>query len=69
MGCTHFPRLLRHDLSSLKQILYGASPINESLPDRAPAAFPGIEFELGRCTRWLCSRAARASDEELRLSL
>jgi hypothetical protein len=31
MGCTHFSRLLQDDLSSLEQILDGASPINEAL--------------------------------------
>lgn len=32
------------DVSSLKRIVYGASPIAESLLDRAMAAFPGVEF-------------------------
>lgn len=32
------------DLSSLKTILYGASPISESLLDRAVAALPRVEF-------------------------
>jgi acyl-CoA synthetase (AMP-forming)/AMP-acid ligase II len=41
------PQLGEHDLSSLKQILYGASPISEALLDRALAAFPGVEFAQG----------------------
>ncbi|CAN5788758.1 long-chain fatty acid--CoA ligase [soil metagenome] len=32
------------DLSSLKMITYGASPISEAVLDRAMAAFPGVEF-------------------------
>jgi acyl-CoA synthetase (AMP-forming)/AMP-acid ligase II len=41
------PKLREHDLSSLEQILYGASPISEALLDRALAAFPGVEFAQG----------------------
>jgi acyl-CoA synthetase (AMP-forming)/AMP-acid ligase II len=41
------PKLREHDLSSLKQILYGASPISEALLDRALDAFPGVEFAQG----------------------
>jgi acyl-CoA synthetase (AMP-forming)/AMP-acid ligase II len=41
------PTLREHDLSSLEQILYGASPISEALLDRALAAFPGVEFAQG----------------------
>jgi long-chain acyl-CoA synthetase len=41
------PKLREHDLSGLKQILYGASPISEALLDRAFAAFPGVEFAQG----------------------
>ncbi|MBI3285149.1 MAG: long-chain-fatty-acid--CoA ligase [Burkholderiales bacterium] len=33
-----------HDLSSLKRIVYGASPISEAVLDRAMAALPGVEF-------------------------
>ena len=33
-----------HDLSSLKRIAYGASPISEAVLDRAMAALPGVEF-------------------------
>jgi acyl-CoA synthetase (AMP-forming)/AMP-acid ligase II len=32
------------DLSSLKRIYYGASPISEAVLDRAMAALPGVEF-------------------------
>ncbi|MES3021563.1 MAG: long-chain fatty acid--CoA ligase [Pseudomonadota bacterium] len=32
------------DLSSLRQIYYGASPISEAVLDRAMAALPGVEF-------------------------
>lgn len=32
------------DLSSLKTIVYGASPITETALDRAMAAFPGVDF-------------------------
>ncbi len=32
------------DLSALKTIAYGASPISEALVDRAMAALPGVEF-------------------------
>lgn len=32
------------DLSSLKRITYGASPISEAVLDRAMAALPGVEF-------------------------
>lgn len=34
----------RHDLSSLKQVVYGASPISEALIKRAMAALPGVGF-------------------------
>ncbi|BEP68152.1 MULTISPECIES: long-chain-fatty-acid--CoA ligase [unclassified Variovorax] len=33
-----------HDLSSLKCITYGASPISEAVLTRAMAAFPGVDF-------------------------
>ena len=33
-----------YDLSSLKCVMYGASPISEALLERAMAALPGIEF-------------------------
>jgi long-chain acyl-CoA synthetase len=32
------------DLSSLKNVLYGGSPISEALLDRATAAFPRVRF-------------------------
>jgi acyl-CoA synthetase (AMP-forming)/AMP-acid ligase II len=41
------PQVHEHDLSSLKQILYGGSSISEALLDRAFAAFPGVEFAQG----------------------
>jgi acyl-CoA synthetase (AMP-forming)/AMP-acid ligase II len=41
------PLVHAHDLSSLKQILYGGSAISEALLDRAFAAFPGVEFAQG----------------------
>jgi len=41
------PQMTSFDLSSLKQILYGASPISEALLDRAFAAFPNVEFAQG----------------------
>jgi acyl-CoA synthetase (AMP-forming)/AMP-acid ligase II len=41
------PRLQEHDLSNLRQILYGGSAISEALLDRAFAAFPGVEFAQG----------------------
>ena len=34
----------RRDLSSLKTIVYGASPISEAVLDRAMAALPGVDF-------------------------
>jgi long-chain acyl-CoA synthetase len=46
-GVVEHHKLREHDLSSLKQILYGASPISEALLDRALAAFPGVEFAQG----------------------
>jgi long-chain acyl-CoA synthetase len=41
------PDLKRHDLSKLKQIIYGASPISEAVLDRAFAALPGVELTQG----------------------
>ena len=38
------PGIDRYDLSSLRQILYGASPISEALLDRAMARLPGVRF-------------------------
>ncbi|XAH21553.1 long-chain-fatty-acid--CoA ligase [Xylophilus sp. GW821-FHT01B05] len=37
----------RHDLSSLRFLVYGASPISESLLDRTTAAFPSISLMQG----------------------
>jgi long-chain acyl-CoA synthetase len=41
------PALGRYDLSSLKLVLYGGSPISEALLDRAIAAFPNVQFVQG----------------------
>jgi acyl-CoA synthetase (AMP-forming)/AMP-acid ligase II len=38
------PRVGEFDLTSLRRILFGASPINESVLDRALKTFPGLEF-------------------------
>jgi long-chain acyl-CoA synthetase len=38
------PAFAEADLSSLKQMMYGASPINEALLKRAMAGLPGTEF-------------------------
>lgn len=38
------PRLPDYRLDSLRQLLYGASPINESLLDRAMQRLPGVQF-------------------------
>ena len=41
------PELKNHDLSSLRRILYGASPISESVLGRAFDALAGVEFCQG----------------------
>jgi long-chain acyl-CoA synthetase len=38
------PAIGAHDLSSLRRITFGASPMSEALLDRAVAALPGIQF-------------------------
>ncbi|TDF83857.1 long-chain-fatty-acid--CoA ligase [Pseudomonas sp. H9] len=38
------PRLAEYDLSSLRRISYGASPINATVLERAMEVLPGIEF-------------------------
>jgi long-chain acyl-CoA synthetase len=38
------PALGSYDLSSLRNIVYGASPISEALLDRAMVALPGVQF-------------------------
>jgi long-chain acyl-CoA synthetase len=38
------PGIAGYDLSSLRQILYGASPISEAVLDRAMARLPGVRF-------------------------
>ena len=38
------PRLASHDLSSLRNITYGASPISEAVLDRAMGALPNVRF-------------------------
>lgn len=42
-----FPDLARFDLSSLRRVTYGASPISEAVLDRAIARLPNIEFMQG----------------------
>jgi len=41
---TDHPLFKTADLSSLKRIMYGASPINEALLNRAMAGLPGVAF-------------------------
>jgi acyl-CoA synthetase (AMP-forming)/AMP-acid ligase II len=41
------PTLSDYDCSSLRRILYGASPASEALLDRAMQAFPGADFLQG----------------------
>jgi long-chain acyl-CoA synthetase len=41
------PAIRSYDLSSLKNILYGASPISEALLDRAIAVLPKVRFSQG----------------------
>lgn len=38
------PELTKHDISSWRRVIYGASPISESLLRRAMIALPGAEF-------------------------
>src|SRR3546814_15798477 len=38
------PRRGAYRLQSLKDIIYGASPISEAVLDRAMACFPGVRF-------------------------
>ncbi|MBF6212668.1 long-chain fatty acid--CoA ligase [Nocardia puris] len=38
------PGAAEHDLSGLRRVLYGASPISEALLERAAKAFPSAEF-------------------------
>ncbi|WP_249792803.1 AMP-binding protein [Bradyrhizobium sp. BRP22] len=38
------PAIGNHDLSSLKNIIYGASPISEAVLDRAARALPHVQF-------------------------
>jgi long-chain acyl-CoA synthetase len=38
------PGLSTFDLSSLKRLVYGASPISEAVLDRAAKALPGVKF-------------------------
>ena len=42
-----FPDLIKFDVSSLRRVLYGASPISEALLDRAIARLPNVEFMQG----------------------
>eukprot|EP01035_Chromulina_nebulosa_P069548 gene69548-biopygen40071 len=41
---TDHPNFHTADLSSMKQIMYGASPINQALLNRAMAGLPNVEF-------------------------
>lgn len=41
------PLIGNYDLSSLRKLLYGASPISEALLDRAFDALPGVQFMQG----------------------
>jgi long-chain acyl-CoA synthetase len=41
------PKLSSYDLSALKRITYGASPISEALLQRAMAALPNVQFAQG----------------------
>ncbi|MBK8316510.1 MAG: AMP-binding protein [Acidobacteria bacterium] len=43
----HHPDLNNHDLSSLRRITYGASPMPVELLKKSMAAFPGCEFIQG----------------------
>ena len=54
------PDFARHELGSLRFLVYGASPIAESLLDRTTAAFPGLSLmqgygmtELAGCVSYL----------------
>ena len=38
------PSFKSYDTSSLRKVIYGASPINEKLLARLLAAFPKVEF-------------------------
>jgi long-chain acyl-CoA synthetase len=38
------PAIAERDFSSLREIVYGASPISEALLDRAMARLPGVRF-------------------------
>ena len=38
------PAIGAHDLSPLRRVLFGASPMNEALLDRAVAALPDTQF-------------------------
>jgi len=42
-----FPEIDRFDLSSLRNLLYGASPASEALLERAMARLPGVSFYQG----------------------
>jgi long-chain acyl-CoA synthetase len=41
------PGFGEHDLSSLRRVIYGASPISEAVLDRAMAKLPNVEFVQG----------------------
>jgi acyl-CoA synthetase (AMP-forming)/AMP-acid ligase II len=58
------PRLAEFDLSSLRHIMYGASPISESLLDRARIAFPSAKFLQGYGMTELAPVASLLHDED-----
>ncbi|MFD1811533.1 acyl-CoA synthetase [Rhodococcus gannanensis] len=58
------PRLAEFDLSSLRHIMYGASPISESLLDRARNAFPSAAFLQGYGMTELAPVASLLHDED-----
>jgi long-chain acyl-CoA synthetase len=41
------PGIAGRDFSSLREIMYGASPISEAVLDRAMARLPGVRFRQG----------------------
>jgi long-chain acyl-CoA synthetase len=60
------PGIGGRDLSSLRQIVYGASPISEALLDRAMANLPGVRFVQAYGMTELSPAATVLMPEELR---
>jgi long-chain acyl-CoA synthetase len=58
------PGIAGRDLSSLRQIVYGASPISEALLDRAMARLPGVRFIQAYGMTELSPAATMLSAEE-----